>query len=301
MDTTATREMLKKVRQVELRTRRLVTDALAGEYHSVFKGRGMDFDEVREYTPGDEVRLIDWNVTARTGTTFIKKLREERELTILLAVDVSASGTFGSRDQSKRELAAELASVLAFSAIRNRDNVGLLLFTDEVEQFIPPGKGRQHVLRVIREILFCTPQRRGTDIAAALDFLNDVQRRRAVVFVISDFLEPAAAQERLKLQLRLANKRHDLVLLHLRDPREEELPAVGLLTLEDAETGEVREIDTSSRRVRESFRRRALDRLDQFRRAARQAGVDLLELRTGEPYSHALYTFFQNRTRRQRG
>ena len=301
MDTTATREMLKKVRQVELRTRRLVTDVLAGEYHSVFKGRGMDFDEVREYTPGDEVRLIDWNVTARTGTTFIKKLREERELTILLAVDVSASGKFGSQAQSKRELAAEIASVLAFSAIRNRDKVGLLLFSDEVEQFIPPTKGRQHVLRLIREILFCAPKRRGTDIAAALDFIADVQRRRAVVFVISDFIESPEAFERLRRQLRTANRRHDLVLLHLRDRHEEELPALGLLTLEDAETGEVREIDTSSRHARDAFRRLALDRMDAFRRAARQADVDVLELRTGEPYHLALFTFFQNRASRRLG
>jgi uncharacterized protein (DUF58 family) len=301
MDTTATREMLKKVRQVELRTRRLVTDVLAGEYHSVFKGRGMDFDEVREYSPGDEVRLIDWNVTARTGTAFIKKLREERELTILLAVDVSASGKFGSQTQSKRELAAEVASVLAFSAIRNRDKVGLVLFSDEVEQFIPPTKGRQHVLRLIREILFCAPKRRGTDIAAALDFISDVQRRRAVVFVISDFIESPEAFERLRKQLRTANKRHDLVLLHLRDRHEEELPPVGLVTLEDAETGEVREIDTSSRHVRDAFRRRALERMDAFRRAARQADVDVLELRTGEPFHIALFSFFQNRASRRLG
>ncbi|MEI9998336.1 MAG: DUF58 domain-containing protein [Verrucomicrobiota bacterium] len=286
---------------MELRTRRLVTDVLAGEYHSVFKGRGMDFDEVREYTPGDEVRLIDWNVTARTGTTFIKKLREERELTILLAVDVSASGKFGSRVQSKRELAAEIASVLAFSAIRNRDKVGLLLFTDEVEQFIRPTKGRQHVLRVIREILFSVPQRRGTDIASALEFVNEIQRRRAVVFVISDFIEPTEAFERLRLQLRLTNKRHDLILLHLRDRHEEQLPKVGLLTVEDTETGEVMEIDTNSRHVRDMFARQAQIRMDTFRRAARQAGVDVLELRTGEPYSAALYTFFQNRTSRRLG
>jgi uncharacterized protein (DUF58 family) len=299
MDANATREMLKKVRQVELRTRRLVTDVLAGEYHSVFRGRGMDFDEVREYTPGDEVRMIDWNVTARTGTTFIKKLREERELTILLAVDVSASGKFGSQAQSKRELAAEIASVLAFSAIRNRDKVGLLLFSDEVEQFIPPTKGRQHVLRVIREILFCMPKRRGTDIAAALDFIADVQRRRAVVFVISDFIETPEAFERLRSQLRNTNRRHDLVLLHLRDRHEEELPTLGLLTLEDAETGEVREIDTGSRHVREAFRRRALERMDAFRRAARQADVDVLELRTGEPYHLPLFNFFQNRANRR--
>jgi uncharacterized protein (DUF58 family) len=296
MDAAVTREILKKVRQVELRTRRLVTDALAGEYHSVFKGRGMDFDEVREYTPGDEVRLIDWNVTARTGTPFIKKLREERELTILLAVDVSASGKFG-----KRELAAEVASVLAFSAIRNRDKVGLLLFTDEAEQYIPATKGRQHVLRVIREILFHTPQRRGTDIAAALDFINDVQRRRAVVFVISDFIESSEGFERLRHQLRLTNKRHDLVLLHLRDRHEDYLPVLGLLTLEDPETGEVMEIDTGSKHVRENFARHARERMEQFRRAARQAGVDMLELMTGESYSQALYAFFKNRSSRRSG
>src|SRR5271155_158519 len=253
MDSAVTREILKKVRQVELRTRRLVTDALAGEYHSVFKGRGMDFDEVREYSPGDEVRLIDWNVTARTGTPFIKKLREERELTILLAVDVSASGKFGSNLQSKRERAAEVASVLAFSAIRNRDKVGLLLFTDDIEQYVPPNKGRTHVLRVIRDILFHAPRRTGTDVAAALDFINDVLRRRAVVFVISDFIESPEAFERLRRQLRLTNQRHDLVLLHLRDRHEEELPAVGLLTLEDPETGEVMEIDTDSKGVRHGF------------------------------------------------
>ena len=299
MDAAATREILKKVRQVELRTRRLVTDALAGEYHSVFKGRGMDFDEVREYSPGDEVRLIDWNVTARTGVPFIKKLREERELTLLLAVDVSASGKFGSKTQSKRELAAEIASVLAFSAIRNRDKVGLLLFSDEIEQFIPPKKGRQHVLRVIREILFCTPQRRGTDVASALDFCNDVLRRRAVIFLISDFIESAEAFGRLRRLLRLTNKRHDLVLLHLRDRHEEELPAVGLLTVEDPETGEVMEVDSNDHRVRNAFSLLARERMDQFRRAARQAGVDTLELRTGEPYNQALYAFFQNRASRR--
>jgi uncharacterized protein (DUF58 family) len=247
------------------------------------------------------VRLIDWNVTARTGTAFIKKLREERELTILLAVDVSASGKFGSQTQSKRELAAEIASVLAFSAIRNHDKVGLLLFTDEVEEYIPPTKGRQHVLRVIREILFCAPRRRGTDIASALDFVHDVLHRRVVIFVLSDFIESPEAFERLRRQLRLTNQRHDLVLLHLRDRHEEELPPLGLLTLEDTETGEVREIDTSSRRVLEAFRRQAVERLDHFRRAARQAGVDVLELRTGESYSQALFTFFKNRSSRRLG
>src|ERR1700761_96062 len=202
MDSAVTREILKKVRQVELRTRRLVTDALAGEYHSVFKGRGMDFDEVREYTPGDEVRLIDWNVTARTGVPFIKKLREERELTLLLAVDVSASGKFGSATPGRGELGAGSGTSLAFSAIRNRDKVGLLLFTDEVEHYVPPKKGRTHVLRVIRDILFTTPRRRGTDVAAGVEFINDVLKRRAVVFVISDFIEPPDAFEKLKRLLR---------------------------------------------------------------------------------------------------
>ena len=301
MDAVLTREILKKVRQVELRTRRLVTDALAGEYHSVFKGRGMDFDEVREYSPGDEVRLIDWNVTARTGVPFIKKLREERELTLLLAVDVSASGKFGSQSQSKRELAAEVASVLAFSAIRNRDKVGLLLFTDEVEHYVPPKKGRQHVLRVIRDILFTTPRRRGTDVASALDFCNDVLNRRAVIFVLSDFIEPPDAFERMRRLLRTTNRRHDLVLLHLRDRHEEELPPIGLLTLEDPETGEVVEVDTGSRSVRDAFVTLARERMNNFRRAARQANVDTLELRTGEPYSHALFNFFKNRASRRLG
>jgi uncharacterized protein (DUF58 family) len=301
MDAALTREILKKVRHIELRTRRLVTDALAGEYHSVFKGRGMDFDEVREYSPGDEVRLIDWNVTARTGTPFIKKLREERELTLVLAVDVSASGKFGSNAQSKRELAAEVASVLAFSAIRNRDKVGLLLFSDEVEQYVPPKKGRQHVLRVIRDILFCAPRRAGTDVAAALDFCNDVLRRRAVIFVISDFIESPEAFARLRRLLQTTNKRHDLVLMHLRDRHEEQLPSVGLVTLEDPETGEVMEIDTGSRYVRETFEKLGRERMEQFRRAARQAGVDTLELRTGESYSQALYSFFKSRTSRRLG
>jgi len=213
----------------------------------------------------------------------------------LLAVDVSASGKFGSQTQSKRELAAEVASTLAFSAIRNRDKVGLLLFTDEVEQYIPPTKGRTHVLRVIREVLFHTPQRRGTDVAAALEFCNDVLRRRAVVFVISDFIEEPATLERLRRILRTTNKRHDLVLLHLRDVREEMLPAVGLITLEDAETGQVMEIDSDSRHVREAFAEQAKRRLEAFRRAARQANVDTLELRTGESYSQALFSFFKNR------
>ncbi len=296
MDSAVTREILKKVRQVELRTRRLVTDALAGEYHSVFKGRGMDFDEVREYTPGDEVRLIDWNVTARTNTPFIKKLREERELTILLAVDVSASGKFGSQTQSKRELAAEVASVLAFSAIRNRDKVGAVLFTDQIEAYIPPQKGRSHVLRVVREILFFEPRQQGTDIPLALDFVNRVLKRRAVVFLLSDFITPLAP---LQTALRLTNKRHDLIALSISDRHERELPDLGLLTVEDAETGEQFEIDTASEEMRRAFAALTADRLQELRHLTRSSGVETLELTTGQPYVPALLNFFNSREKRR--
>ncbi len=289
------REILKKVRQVEIRTRRLVTDALAGQYHSVFKGRGMNFEEVREYCPGDEVRSIDWNVTARTGRPFVKKFTEERELTILLIVDVSASGRFGSTSQSKRELSAELASALAFSAIRNNDRVGLLLFTDEVEQYIPPKKGRQHVLRVIREILFHEPRRRGTDIARALNFANRVLARRAVAFLISDF----QARD-YETALRVTARHHDLVSVLVNDRRELGLPAIGRITLEDAETDEQLELDTADTAVRVRFTELAEKRLAAIRRAIRSSGVDLLELRTGQEYVPELMKFFALREGRRR-
>src|SRR5579871_2304412 len=214
----------RSMRELEIRTRRMVNDSLAGDYHSVFKGRGMDFDEVREYTPGDEIRTIDWNVTARAGHPFVKKFTEERELTILLLVDLSASGNFGSTTQSKREMAAELASVLAFSAIRNSDRVGLVLFTDRIEKYIPPKKGRRHVLRVVREILYFQPQHRGTDVVQALDFANHITLHRAIAFLISDFQAPGDDQERalqqMRRAIRLTNKRHDLVALHIQDRRE---------------------------------------------------------------------------------
>ncbi len=295
MDPALTREILKKVRQIELRTRKLVTDALSGEYHSVFKGRGMDFDEVREYTPGDEVRLIDWNVTARTNTPFVKKLREERELTILLIVDISASGTFGSTTQTKRELAAEVSSLLAFSAMKNRDRVGLVLFSDEVEQFIPPSKGRSHVLRVIREVLFHEPRRTGTNITAALDFCNDVQTRRAVIFLISDFIQAPEAWASMQTLLRITGKRHDCIALHLVDRHELDLPNLGLLSLLDPETGQILQVDTGSRAVRNTFATYNRQRFAEFNRSMRQAGVDVLELKTGEPYNQTLYKFFKTR------
>jgi uncharacterized protein (DUF58 family) len=300
MNTEQAKEILKKVRQVEIRTSRLVNDSLAGEYHSVFKGPGMDFDEVREYVPGDEVRAIDWNVTARAGRPFIKKFTEERELTILLAVDVSASGNFGSGHQSKRQMAAELASVLAFSAIRNNDKVGLVLFTDQIEQYIPPKKGRQHVLRVIREILFFEPHSRGTDIVRALDFANQVTSRRAIMFLVSDFELPNQDQALADLRraVRLASRRHDLVALHVHDLREAELPDVGQLAIEDAESGELIELDTTDDRVRSRFAELAKQRVNNLRRALAAEGVDALNLDTREPYEPALRSFFKNRERR---
>ncbi len=288
------REILKKVRQIEIRTNREVTDVLGGQYHSVFKGRGMEFEEVREYLPGDEVRSIDWNVTARFGHPFIKKFREERELTVMLVVDVSASGQFGSGRQTKNELAAELAAVLAFSAIRNNDKVGVILFTDRIEKYIAPKKGRRHVLRVIREILAFEPQGTGTDLALALDHLNHIQRRRAVCFLLSDFQD-----EDFQRQLRVAGRHHDLIALHIRDPREEQLPAVGLVELRDAETGQLALVDTYDRRVREAFASNAKARLEALRQLFRSTAVDQVEIRTDADYIRPLIRFFRMREGRQ--
>lgn len=290
------------MRQLEIRTRRLVNDSLAGAYHSVFKGRGMDFDEVREYTPGDEVRTIDWNVTARAGRTFVKKFTEERELTIFLLVDISASGNFGSGALSKRDLAAELASVLAFSAIRNSDKVGLLLYTDRVERYLPPKKGRRHVLRVVRDILYHEPEGTGTDIVKALDVANHVLHRRAIVFLISDFespKNPATARAELRRAMRQTNRRHDLIAVHVEDPREKELPDVGIVALEDAETGEIVELDTASFMVRERFKQQSLERGRRLVSDFRSEGVDTLQLQTDSPYMPALQRFFKTRERRR--
>jgi uncharacterized protein (DUF58 family) len=290
------REILKKVRQIEIRTNREVTDVLGGQYHSVFKGHGMEFEEVREYLPGDEVRSIDWNVTARFGHPFIKKFKEERELTVMLVVDVSASGQFGSVRQTKNELAAELAAVLAFSAIRNNDKVGLIMFTDQIEKYVPPKKGRRHVLRVVREILAFQPKGRGTNLPLALDYLNRVQSRRAVTFVLSDF--QVADEESVRKKLQVASKRHDVIALSLRDPREEELPAVGLVELRDAETGERALVDTFDRNIREEFAARARLRLESLRRLLRSASVDHVEIRCEADYMLPLIKFFRMRERR---
>jgi len=302
MNSERTREMLRKVRQIEIRTNAQVTDSLAGHYHSVFKGRGMDFDEVREYVPGDDVRAIDWNVTARAGRPFIKKFVEERELTLLLLVDVSASGNFGSVDQSKRELAAELASVLAFSALRNSDKVGLVLFTDQIEQYIPPKKGRRHVLRVLREILYFQPAQRGTRLIEALDFANDITRHRAIVFCLSDFqfddASPAALLE-FRKALRRTKRRHDLVAVRIHDPHETTLPNVGLLAVEDAETGELLEIDTRKPQVRERFEALSQESYATLRGAFHGEAIDHLNLSTALPYLAPLIQFFKTRERRR--
>ena len=288
-----TAEILKKIRTLEIKTKGLVQTAFAGDYHSVFKGRGMNFSDVREYQPGDEIRSIDWNVTARFGSAFVKQFTEERELTVMLIVDVSASGNFGSTTQSKRELAAEVACLLAFSAIRNNDKVGLLLFTDQIELFIPPKKGRSHTLRLIREILFFEPQGRGTEPALALDYLNKIVTRRAVVFFISDFQTPDFSQA-----LAVSSRRHDFVAIQIHDEREKVLPNIGIITLEDAETGEQIEINTAERTTRARFAQEAEQQEAELSRTLRKNNIDRIALRTGEEYLPALRAFFKQRERR---
>lgn len=303
MEEQITKEILKKVRQVEVRTSRLVNDTLAGSYQSVFKGRGMNFDEVREYVPGDEIRTIDWNVTARTGVPHIKKFNEERELTIMLMIDVSGSGDFGSSTSSKREVMAEIGSVLAFSAVRNNDKVGLVLFSDFVELYVPPKKGRSHILRLIREILFFQPKGRKTDLVTALDFVNRVTKRKCVAFLISDFCLPGDFEDGLSLlqpKLQVTNRRHDLISMIISDPREFELPDVGWLTLEDAESGAQVELDTSDPAVRRGYKEVAAARAKSLHRAIRSAGVDLLDLSTDTSYIPPLMNFFGKRQRRIR-
>lgn len=304
-------ELLESVRRVEVRTNRLVNDTMVGAYLSHFKGRGMDFEELREYIPGDDVRDIDWNVTHRLGRPFVKRFREERELTAVLAVDVSASSSFGSASRTKREFAAEIAATLAMSAAKNGDKVALLLFTDEVEMFVPPRKGRRHILRIVRELLMFQPRQRGTNVTGALSFLNHVLHRRSIVFLLTDFLHsgaaaaspgPGPAQSRdVIAELGLTNIRHDVVCLHLHDPRESELPAAGLVTIEDAETGELLELDSGRRSVRDRFAATNAERLAELDRALNRTGVDTLRLKTTEPFAPVLQRFFEIRRGRRRG
>ena len=288
------KELLKKVRQIQILTLRTVNDVLAGQYHSAFRGRGMEFEEVCPYQFGDDVRLIDWNVSARYGEPFIKKYREERELTVMLVVDVSPSGLFGSGRQFKLDLATELCAVLAFSAIRSNDKVGLILFSDSVELYIPAKKGTKHVLRIIRELLYHQPKGRGTDIAEALNFLNRVTRRKAVCFLVSDFLateyEPA---------LRIARRRHDLIPVVVTDPREMILPNVGLIELEDPETGETALVDTTSRSLRERYARRMRVRCEERETMFRRMDTSTIEIRTDQSYVEPLVRFFHKRERRR--
>lgn len=321
-------ELLESVRRVEVRTNRLASDTMVGAYLSHFKGRGMDFEELREYIPGDDVRDIDWNVTHRLGRVFVKRFREERELTAVLAVDVSASSAFGSASRTKREFAVEIAATLAMSAAKTGDKVALLLFTDEAELFVPPRKGRRHILRIVREMLVFQPRRRGTNISGALNFLNHVLHRRAMVFLLTDFLHSggrgtgvspvsskanapalethgqdarATATRDVIAELGLTNTRHDVVCLHLHDPRESELPDAGLVTIEDAETGELLELDSRRNVVRGRFAAVNAERLTELDQALNRAGVDTLRLKTTEPFAPALQRFFEIRRGRRRG
>lgn len=290
------KEILKKLRRIEIHTARLANEQLAGSYHSVFKGRGLAFDEVRSYQPGDDVRFIDWNVTARTGEPYVKVFREEREMTVLLLVDASASQRFGTRVAKKSDIVAEIAAVIAFSAIKNNDQVGLVLFTDEVERVVSPRKGARHVMRVVAETLGFQPQGRGTDIARALDVAGGISRRRAAIFVISDFL----SAEPYEHSLRIAAARHDLVPIVIGDPREDELVDVGIAYVEDLETGELVAVDTSSRAVREAYRREVAKQRTQRDALFKRLGVDSIAISTAQPYMRPLGEFFRRRAARMR-
>ena len=286
-------EVMQEIRRIQIRTNHMVNDILTGQYESVFKGQGMEFKEVREYVPGDEIRLIDWNVTARTGIPHVKLLAEERELTVMLLVDASGSGRFGSVRRFKNELAAELCAVLAISAIKNNDKVGLIIFTDDVELYVPPSKGRRHVLRVIREVLFFEPKGRKTDIPGALHFLNGITKRRAVTFLVSDFMADG-----YEVPMRVAARRHDLIAVVVSDPREAELPDVGLLCVRDAETDREVLVDTSNARVREEYAKEARKRAAERDRVFRRNRVDAIHVSTDRPYVEEIYRFFRMRERR---
>jgi len=289
------KEIIHKIRRIQITTNRLVNESLAGEYHSVFKGRGMEFDEVREYQHGDDVRTIDWNVTSRAGRPFVKRYVEERELTAILLIDMSASGAFGSADKMKSEIAAEISALLAFSAIKNNDRVGAILFTDCVEKFIPPRRGSTHVLRVIREVLFHKPVHRGTRIQRALEHLNLVVHKRSVVFLISDLLDQGFEQS-----LKAANRRHDIVIIQIMDPREKELPNVGILEIRDAETGEIVRLDTALPWVRETFRQNWNKNQARLSRLFDSHRMDHITIETGKPYDVPLIRFFEERAKKTR-
>jgi uncharacterized protein (DUF58 family) len=287
------KEILKKVKRIEIATRGLVNELFSGEYHSVFKGRGMEFSEVREYQIGDDIRNIDWNVTARVGNPYIKVFDEERELTVMLLVDVSSSGSFGTANQMKGEIAAELCAVLAFSAIKNNDKVGLIIFSDKIEKFIPPRKGKQHVLRVIREILYFQPEDSQTDLNVALEYLTKIIKRRSIVFLISDFLT-----ENYEKSLQVANKNHDIIAINIIDPREVDLPDIGFLELEDAETGETILVDTSNPAIRGGFFSESKIEREERGKFFKSIGVDNINIFTDRSYVEPIVRFFRMRARR---
>jgi uncharacterized protein (DUF58 family) len=286
-------ELIKKIRQIQIYTSRTVDASFAGQYESVFKGRGMQFDEVREYSPGDDIRTIDWNVTARTGRPYIKRFVEEREMTVIFAVDLSASGDFGTVNMAKNELAAEFCAVLAFAAAKNNDKVGLLIFADQIELYIPPKKGISHMLRLIRELLYFKMPKRKTDINQALDYLAKVVRKKATVFLVSDFIETD-----FKKPLSLLNKRHDVIAVSVRDKAEITLPSVGLIEFTDAETGEIILVDTSSRQFRNKYSNTCAERFDELKSMLRTINVDCISISTDKPYIQDLVRFFHMRHRR---
>ena len=290
-----TKDIIKKIRRIEISTNRLVTNIFAGEYESAFKGRGMEFDEVREYQHGDEVRTIDWNVTAKMGHPFVKKFVEERELIMILLVDVSGSTEFGTYQQKKSDIIAEISALLAFAAIKNNDKVGLICFTDQVELFIPPRKGKKHVLRLIRDILYCEPKRVTTDLGEALSFLERIQKRKSVVFLISDFRD-----NNYEKPLKRINSRHDLVAISVADRRETEFPDVGLIELEDTETGEIILFDSSSTKTRRHFQKKNLDEINKRKKFFLENKIDNIEIYTDQPYTQSLIHFFQYRHRKDR-
>ena len=290
----STSALLKKVRQIEIKTKGLSNHIFAGEYHTAFKGKGMAFSEVREYQTGDDIRSIDWNVTARYNSPFVKVFEEEREMTVMLLVDVSASGNFGTKDQFKRELATEIAAILAFSAIKNNDKVGVIFFTDKVEEFIPPKKGKKHILRIIREVLAFQPSRKKTDISEALEYFNSVIKRRSICFILSDFISPP-----FEKPLRIASKKHDLVALRIHDRRESSLPNVGLVPIQDAETEEMIFIDTSNKKIRLDFVKNRLDKINADKKLLPNVGVDLIDISTGNDYIKPLINFFKGRGKKR--
>lgn len=289
------KEILKKVKRIEIATRGLVNDVFSGEYHSVFKGRGMEFSEVREYQHGDDIRSIDWNVTARMGHPYMKVFEEERELTVMLLVDVSSSGNFGTYERMKGEIAIEICALLAFSAIKNNDKVGLVIFTDTIEKFIPPKKGKSHVLRVLRELLYHKPEGTQTDISGALEYLNRVSKRRSVVFLVSDFI--SADYEKA---LQIANRKHDIVAITVTDPRELNMPNVGFIELEDAETGEVVLVDTTVSQLRTVYAKKASDGVRSREKLFQRINVDHIDIQTDKQYIEPLIKFFRMRARRFR-